>query len=140
MWAQPHWIFSRSNSKGNAKRFYLVRSYTSRNLLCTDMGMACELTVCNNLLRICEISASWQSLMDASWKGFNVLTGKYSNALEGKLDVNRITKSLCCIIDHKFKECVALAPRHRENVRKYPHPDGFLSFSPSFIGTVSNQK
>ena len=51
--------------------------------------------------------------MDVAWKGVNEITTKYSNALEGKLDVDRIIESLSFIIKHKFKECVVLAPRHK---------------------------
>lgn len=54
--------------------------------------------------------------MDVSWKGVNVITTKYSNALEGKLDVDRIIKSLSFIVEHKFKECITLAPRYKLTV------------------------
>ena len=72
------------------------------------------------LLPICEISSIWQNLMNVSWKAVNTITSKYSNALEGKLDVDRIVKLLAYIIQHKFKECLAIAPRYETSVSIYP--------------------
>lgn len=54
--------------------------------------------------------------MDVSWQGVYTITSKYSNALEGKLDVDRIIKSLSFIISYKFKECITLAPRYKITV------------------------